>query len=77
MDIVIPLGTESRWHDNELRFTLRSIEKHLTGYRNVIIVGWCPPWVQNVVHIKKEDWAGKKNQWSEHNWNQKMHENYH
>lgn len=60
MDIVIPLGTESRWHDNELRFTLRSIEKNLIGYRNVIIVGWCPPWVQNVVHIKKEDRAGKK-----------------
>lgn len=60
MDIVIPLGTESRWHDNELRFTLRSIEQNLTGYRNVIIVGWCPPWVQNVVHIKKEDRAGKK-----------------
>ena len=60
MDIVIPLGTESRWNDNELRFTLRSIEKNLTGFRNVIIVGWCPPWVQNVVHIKKEDRAGKK-----------------
>ena len=60
MDIVIPVGTESRWHDNELRFTLRSIEQNLTGYRNVIIVGWCPLWVQNVVHIKKEDRAGKK-----------------
>lgn len=60
MDIVIPLGTESRWNDNELRFALRSIEKNLTGYRNVIIVGWCPKWVQNVVHIKKEDRAGKK-----------------
>ena len=60
MDIVIPLGTESRWHDNELRFTLRSIEKNLTGYRNVIIVGWCPPWLQNVIHIKKDDRFGKK-----------------
>lgn len=60
MDIVIPLGTESRWHDNELRFTLRSIEKNLTGYRNVVIVGHCPSWVQNVVHIKKEDRAGRK-----------------
>lgn len=60
MDIVIPLGTESRWNDNELRFALRSIEMNLTGYRNVIIVGWCPPWVQNVIHIKKDDRAGKK-----------------
>ena len=60
MDIVRPVGTESRWNDNELRFTLRSIEQNLTGYRNVIIVGWCPPWLQNVVHIKKEDRAGKK-----------------
>lgn len=60
MDIVIPLGTESKWKDNELRFALRSIEKNLTGYRNVIIVGHCPPWIQNVVHIKKDDRAGKK-----------------
>ncbi len=60
MDIVIPVGTESRWADNELRFTLRSIEKNLTGYCKVYIVGWCPPWVQNVVHIKKDDRAGKK-----------------
>lgn len=60
MDIVIPLGTESKWADNELRFALRSIEKNLTGYRNVIIVGHCPKWVQNVVHIRKEDRAGKK-----------------
>lgn len=42
LDIVIPLGHGSKWHDNELRYGLRSIEKHLTGYRNVFIVGRCP-----------------------------------
>jgi hypothetical protein len=60
LDIILPIGTESRWQDNELRYALRSIEKNLTGYGKVFIVGWCPKWVTNVIHIKKEDRAGKK-----------------
>ena len=50
-DIVIPLGTGSPWQNNELRYTLRSIEKHLHGYRNIYIVGDKPAWLQNVIHI--------------------------
>lgn len=59
IDIVIPLGTGSRLKNVELRFCLRAIEKYLTGYRNVYIVGECPTWVQNVKHIPKPDIAGR------------------
>lgn len=49
------LGHESRWKDNELRYSLRSVETHLRGYRNIIVVGECPKWLQNVVHIPAKD----------------------
>lgn len=37
--IVIPLGTGSKWNNNELRYSLRSL--NLPG---VILVGECPDW---------------------------------
>jgi hypothetical protein len=49
--IVIPLGTGSRWNDTELRYCLRSVEKHLTGYGDIFIIGEKPDWVRNVIHI--------------------------
>ena len=54
-DILIPLGTGSR-HDNlELRYCLRSIEKHLKGVGNIFIVGEKPEWIKNVIHIPFKD----------------------
>lgn len=54
-DVLIPLGQGSR-HDNlELRYCLRSIEKHLTGVGNVWIVGERPEWLCNVVHVPCQD----------------------
>lgn len=53
--IVIPLGTGSKWGDKELRYTLRSVEKHLSGYGEVFIIGECPAWLQNVIHIPATD----------------------
>lgn len=50
-DICIPLGTRSTQKNQELRYCLRSIEKHLTGVGNVFIIGECPDWLQNVIHI--------------------------
>lgn len=55
MDIVYVLGTGSRWHNNELRYSLRSVEKHLKAYDNVYIVGFKPGWLQNVIHIPADD----------------------
>ena len=60
MDIVIPLGTGSRWQNNELRFALRSIEKYLTGYDKIFIIGECPSYLQNVIHIPCPDFPGRK-----------------
>lgn len=42
MDILIPLGTESRWQNNELRYCLRSIERFATGFERIFVVGEDP-----------------------------------
>jgi hypothetical protein len=69
--IVIPLGTGSRWGDKELRYTLRSVEKHLSGYGDIFIIGECPNWLQNVVHIPATE--GDKTYEKERNiWNKIM-----
>lgn len=63
--IIIPLGTGSRWNNTELRFALRSIEKHLTEYGDVFIIGEYPSWLQNCIHIPATDieqtWAKERN----------------
>jgi hypothetical protein len=52
IDIVIPLNDGSRLQDIELRYCLRSIEKHLEGFNKIILVGERPEWIQNVHHIQ-------------------------
>lgn len=54
-DIVIPLNNRSYQKNIELRYCLRSIEKHLSGVGNVFIVGYCPEWVTGVIHIPFEE----------------------
>jgi hypothetical protein len=62
MDIVIALGTGSRWMDNELRYALRSIEKHLKGHTGrILLIGQKPKWVKNVDHYPIPDVPGRKN----------------
>jgi hypothetical protein len=58
MDIVYTLGVGSKYKNHELRFSLRSVEKFLTGYGKVWIVGECPDWVRNANHIPAAD-SGK------------------
>jgi hypothetical protein len=55
IDIVYPLGSGSIWQNNELRFSLRALEKNLKGYRNIYVVGVKPPWIKNVIHIPFPD----------------------
>jgi hypothetical protein len=57
--IVLPLGTGSRHNNLELRYCLRSIEKYLTGYSDVFIVGDLPDWLRNVIHIPCYDQGDK------------------
>jgi hypothetical protein len=58
IDIVYALGSGSTWDNNELRYSLRSVEKHVSNYRDVYIVGECPHWLQNVIHLPFEDKYG-------------------
>lgn len=51
IDLLYPLNKSSRWQDNELRFSLRSVEKHLTNVRNVYVVGECPNFLRDVIHV--------------------------
>lgn len=55
IDLVYVLGTGSKWSDNEIRFSLRSVQKNLKGYRNIYVVGNCPAFLQNVIHVSAED----------------------
>lgn len=58
IDIVYIVGKGSKWNNNELKFSLRSIEKYLTNYRKVWIIGDCPSYISNVekiYYIEKSD----------------------
>lgn len=58
LDVVIPYKSEI--NQGELKFALRSIEKNLSGYDNIFIVGHKPKWIQNVIHIPAKDYPGRK-----------------
>lgn len=55
IDVCIPLNNRSTQKNLELRYCLRSIEQHLSGVGNVFIVGYCPEWVDNVIHIPADE----------------------
>ena len=55
MDLVYVLGTGSSWRNNEIRFSLRSIEKNMKNIGKVFVVGECPDFLQNVIHIPAKD----------------------
>jgi hypothetical protein len=64
MDVVYPLASGrhgrkklgSRWDNNELRYSLRSIEQYFPNLDQVVIVTEIlPDWLQNVVHIYAKD----------------------
>lgn len=55
IDVIIPLNTDSPHQNIELRYALRSIQKFLTGYRRIYIIGDCPDFIHNVVHIPYKD----------------------
>lgn len=52
MDVIFALGRGSMWNDNELRYSLRSIVKHLKGYSKIWIVGNVPKFpIKNLNYI--------------------------
>lgn len=55
LTVFYPLNNGSRLNNFELKMSLRSVEKHLSSYSDVIIVGEKPDWIQNVNHIPFHD----------------------
>jgi len=65
-DIVIPLGRGSIWGDDEeLRYALRGVEKHIANFGKLVIVGMRPKWITNIIHIPCDDKRG--NEWRDYN----------
>lgn len=61
IDVVYVLGRGSKWKNNEIRYSLRSIEKNLIGYRNVYVVGENPGFLKGIIHIPYPDEIGPHN----------------
>jgi hypothetical protein len=59
-DVVYVVGRGSGWNDNELRFSLRSLARYVTGIGQVFIVGKIPAFVTNVVALPWPDNYGCK-----------------
>lgn len=59
-DIVYLLGTGSGWYDNEIRYSIRSLEMFVSDIRNIYIVGQRPKWLTNVIHLPFPDSHGCK-----------------
>jgi|GEM_PF-994900 len=63
MDVVYPISggfhgkkrLGSKWNDNELRYSLRSLEQYFQNLGRVFIVGHKPDWLTGVVHLPAED----------------------
>ncbi len=55
IDIVYPLGSGSRWSNNEIRYSLRSVETYAKGWRNIYIVGVMPAWLSGIKYIPATD----------------------
>ncbi len=63
MDVVYPIAggrhgkkvLGSKWGNNELRYSLRSLEQYFTSIARVFVVGHKPDWLTNVIHLPAED----------------------
>lgn len=57
LDLVYILGEGSPWQDNEIRYSLRSVEKYFEGAGRIFIIGTCPNFInkEKVIHIPAED----------------------
>ena len=55
MDVVY-INSKSRWSNNEIKYSLRSLEKYVSGFRDVYIVGFKPSFLSdNIIHKPFED----------------------
>lgn len=62
IDLVYVLGSGSNWNNNELRISLRSVEKNLSGYGKIFIVGENPGFLSDsVIHLPFPDKLSSQN----------------
>lgn len=56
-DIVYILGDGSKWYDNEIKYSIRSVEKNLKNYGRIFIVGKWPRHIDSkkVTYIEARD----------------------
>lgn len=64
MDIIIPYK-KSSLNGLELRYTLRGIEQYVSERGNVFLIGDCPNYCQNVIHIPNQ--IRPERQWKQSN----------
>jgi glycosyltransferase involved in cell wall biosynthesis len=55
IDVVYALSDDSQHDDMEMRYSLRSMERYTTGWRNIYIIGHLPHWLHNVNYIAHPD----------------------
>lgn len=56
MDALYILGRGSKWDNNELRYSLRSLARHVHGLGRVFVVGTDPKWLSDAVtYVAKKD----------------------
>lgn len=56
MDLVYKIGLKCEWENyNELRYSIRSAVKHVLDLEKIVIVGYKPYWLTNVLHIQAAD----------------------
>lgn len=61
MDVVYTMGPFSPFNDEELKYSLRSLEKYAKGLENVYVIGHCPEYLSDkVIKIKVEEVDGNK-----------------
>lgn len=61
-DLVYVLGSGSKWNNNELRFSLRSVEKNLKGVGKIYVVGENPGYfTDKIIYIYYPDPLGGRN----------------
>lgn len=53
-DVVWILGEGSTWDNQEIKYSVKSVKKHLKGYRNLFVVGENPR-IEGVTHIPAKD----------------------
>ena len=60
MDLLYVLGKESQWGNHEeLRYSIRSFEKHYPGLNRIFVAGHKPEWLNGVTHIPVDNIYGK------------------